>query len=220
MADAHHWAIETAWGDIPRFVGATVTDFYVGFETRIEFESLDGLEPALEGRRGASAAVATPASISQSASDEFETALMTCMEAIQVPEFLRVVFSEIGWTEVVEDFGGGADDIIYWQISPSEAVSVNVQPLRPLCTPTTQAVGVTEAVERAGEVAFALFGASVGIGEASGRNVLPNSDGADMAECSGYHVATPAGVLKITAGNAGQDPVCIDDGTSQVLIRY
>ncbi len=154
------------------------------------------------------------------AAANMQLAMQICLQNYGTPDQMVPSFKQAGFTERVEDFGGG--NIIHWMSDPAQTTLVNVQPgtERSFCAVSTELFGVTAAIPYTKQVLGNIYQGEVFEGGLEGGAIVrPGTPAANNQPCSGYSFIAPRRPVQIDIGNAGQDPLCIEDGTVQIMMR-
>lgn len=146
-------------------------------------------------------------------------AMQICLHNYGYPQGLLAVFRTAGYSYEPEDFGGG--NVLHWFTSPDGVATVMVAPgdAASVCTVSTDAMGVGRALTFARAALEETANAGVNVGSPERENILPGSARAASEACSGYNVRLPGRLIWVQVGVRGQDPVCVENGTSQIIIR-
>lgn len=148
---------------------------------------------------------------------EIRAAMRRCIDNYRTPDAIRPAFVDAGYEYQPEDFGGG--EVIHRYVSADRQVVALVDPEERFCAISSNNRDVTQGLETSLSVLEEVFAGQVNAGSPENKNIRPGDPQAGSFECSGHHVFAPRSLIWVTVGNAGQDPVCIDDGTSQIMIN-
>lgn len=147
-------------------------------------------------------------------------AIELCLRNMPLVDEARAAFAEAGFTHTIEDFGGG--EVIHWYAAPADTANVAIVPGGPAteCRVTTGHMGVTEAVAFAGAVAQDRFPAmNYAYGTMENTPAITAQNMGDRWQpCTGWIGWNGQQPSYISIANAGNDPACIEDGTSQIVI--
>jgi len=146
-------------------------------------------------------------------------ALSLCLSTVPDQATLNAAFTAAGFVYAPEDFGGG--EVIHWFQAPADTVTVMVrgEGRDGFCAVTTPHMGVTAAVPFAGEALEALYPGMFTYGEMENTPPRTPQDADNgWGECTGYIGWAGQRPIVVKIGNAGQDPNCIEDGTSQIMV--
>ncbi|SEA82580.1 hypothetical protein [Rubrimonas cliftonensis] len=144
-------------------------------------------------------------------------AMQLCVTNYLTPERMLPAFHAAGFDYRPEDWGGG--EVHHWFAVPGGDVSAMVSPEERFCAISSQTIGVGEALPLARAALGRLFTGQIAEGTPEGRNIRPSDPEGRNAECSGYHFLAPQRLIAVSVGNAGNDPLCVEDGTSQIILR-
>lgn len=144
-----------------------------------------------------------------------------CLMNIGTIDQLHPTFLAAGFKHETEDFGGGPDDILHWYHAPAQTASVAVAYVRSAteCRVTTGHMGVIEGLPFTAAVLGQMMPGQFRRGGPDGQNVAPDSPEAANRSCSGYMGDLSGRNVWVEVGTAGQDPVCVEDGTLQIMIH-
>lgn len=145
--------------------------------------------------------------------------MQICLRNYHDPDGALQGFRTAGYSYTLEDLGGG--DVLHWFTSSDQVATAMVVPGEgeSLCAVSASEMGVGEALPYARTVLEETFAADVGVGSPEGENILPGSARAGSEPCSGFHVFVPRRLIWVQVGIEGQDPVCVENGTSQIIMR-
>ena len=146
-------------------------------------------------------------------------ALSLCLSTVPDQATLNAAFSAAGFAYAPEDFGGG--EVIHWFHAPADSVTVMVrgEGRDGFCAVSTRHMGVTAAVPFAGEALNSLYPGVFTYGEMENTPPrTPQDAGSGWGECTGYVGWNGQRPIVVRIGNAGQDPNCAEDGTSQIMV--
>lgn len=148
-----------------------------------------------------------------------QLAMQLCLQNYADPDQMVPAFTAAGFSATVEDFGNG--NIIHWMADPAGTITVNVQPGEgsSFCAVSTETFGVTAAIPYTGQVLDNIFGGEVYFSSPEAQVIQPGDAAAANTACTGYHFFAPRRAVWVQIGNAGQDPVCVEDGTAQIMMR-
>lgn len=146
-------------------------------------------------------------------------AMQICLRNYDEPAAILSGFRAASYSYEPEDFGGG--EVLHWFTSPDGVATVMLVPAEgdSACAVSTKAMGVGEALPFARAVMEETLNAEVDAGSPEGENIVPGHARAGSASCSGYSVLVPRRLIWVQVGMAGQDPVCVENGTSQIIMR-
>ena len=151
-----------------------------------------------------------------------QLAIKLCIDHYRVPELMRQAFVDAGFAYKPEIMGGDPNDAIHWYHAPADTMMAIVAPKegQSYCSVMTRTMGVTEAISFAGTALQTLYPGQFSYGEVENiPPVTPVPQGQVRGECTGYHAFLPRRLVTVKIGNEGQDPGCIEDGTSQIMIN-
>lgn len=155
----------------------------------------------------------------ETAAANMQLAMQICLQNYGTPDQMVPAFKQAGFSEAIEDFGDG--EVIHWMSDPSNTTLVNVQP-RPgqsFCAVSTELFGVTAALPYTRQVLGNIFSGEVFFESPEAQVIQPGDPQAANQPCTGYHFFAPQRLVWIQLGNAGQDPVCIEDGSVQIMMQ-
>lgn len=147
-------------------------------------------------------------------------ALSLCLSTVPDQTTMNAAFSAAGFSLSPEDFGDG--NVAHWFHAPANTVTVLVvgRGQEGFCAVSTQHMGIPAAVTFAGEALDALYPGVFTYGDMEGGTpVLPGTPGAANRACTGFVGWNGQRPIVVSLGNAGQDPVCIEDGTVQIMVQ-
>ncbi|ABV94613.1 hypothetical protein Dshi_2880 [Dinoroseobacter shibae DFL 12 = DSM 16493] len=147
--------------------------------------------------------------------------LQLCISNGRVPEAAIAAFQAAGFSYEIEDFGGGPTDILHWFYAPGNTAHIAVigDPARPECRVTTEQFGVTHGVPFVGQVLGQLYPGFFEPGNMENTPpIVPGGANPSYRKCTGFVGWNGQRPIVIEIGNAGQDPVCVEDGTMQVMV--
>jgi hypothetical protein len=146
-------------------------------------------------------------------------ALSLCLSTVPDQTALNNAFTAAGFAYTPEDWGGG--EIHHWFEAPANTVGVMVQGQgrEGFCRISTNHMGVTAAVPFVGEALNSLYPGMFTYGEMEGGPPrTPQNAGTEWGDCTGYIGWSGQRPIVVSIGNAGQDPNCAEDGTSQIMV--
>ncbi|MEM9432905.1 MAG: hypothetical protein AAGA12_03220 [Pseudomonadota bacterium] len=157
----------------------------------------------------------------QQAAVEIRNAMQLCLQNYEQPQQIFTGLTQAGYRYTKEDFGGGPDDVLHWFNRADNLINVAVvaRPQLTECRISTDFIGVPLALQFAGIALTSLFQGDVQEGSLENVNVKPGDALSNQQECSGYSFLAPRRAIWVAVGTAGQDPVCVDNGTSQIMMR-
>ena len=113
-------------------------------------------------------------------------------------------------------------ETLHWYVTPAGTdvtVLLRTTPLERFCAISSEEIPLQEAMQKSWALTTTLFpGASPIQGDLGGKNILIGSAEGQNESCSGFWVVLGDDILWVSGGIAGQDPVCIDNGTSQIMV--
>lgn len=160
--------------------------------------------------------------LAEAAKINMQLAIKLCIDNYRTPDQMRPAFAAAGFEYKPEFMGGEAGDAIHWYHAPADTMTAIVAPGpgKSYCSVMTRTMGVTEAISFAGIALETLYAGRFSYGEAEGgAPVTPVPQGQFRGECTGYIALLPQRFVSVKIGNEGQDPGCIEDGTSQIMIN-
>ena len=166
--------------------------------------------------------LATPAAAQtalEATAQNIQLAMTLCLQNAGSVEATVGAFKSAGFSEAKEDFGDG--NIIYWMSDPAQLTVTNIQP-RPgagFCAVSTEQFGVSQALPFVGDVLKNIYAGEIFAESPEAQVIRPGAPAASNQPCSGYHFFAPQRLVWVQIGNAGQDPLCIDDGTTQIIME-
>lgn len=152
------------------------------------------------------------------AASNIQLATTLCIQkSVDMPA-LRAVFATSGHLHSTENDGGG--NILHSYGTPDGSVSTTlVDDQAGLgCRISTDQFGVSQMIPLSRAVLDQLSDGSIWAGSPEGVKITPGVPQAANNVCSGFHILPGRTVVWFTFGIIGQDPVCIDDGTAQIMI--
>lgn len=170
-------------------------------------------------------ALAAPAAAPAQSFDEAVRANLAlgieiCLGGPPDVQSMRNAFASAGFAYEPEDYGGG--DILHWYAAPAGTANVAVVGAwgDAECRVGSAHMGVTEAVAFTGQVLEKRFPGVFSYGNMENRPPVTVETMGDRWEfCTGYIGWAGQRPITVDVGNQGQDPACIADGTSQIVIR-
>ncbi|MFZ1728424.1 MAG: hypothetical protein WBO29_18190 [Albidovulum sp.] len=166
-------------------------------------------------------APAAAQSLPVKAAAEARFAMQNCLDNHLTPYKIFAGFTLHGFYYSKEDLGGGPQDVLHRFTRPDRLIdiAVIVEPDQTECRISSHHMDVELALKFTRAVLRSIFDGEVAEGGPEGQNVTPWHPLAADTACSGYSFALPQRQAWIKIGNAGQDPRCISDGTSQIMMR-
>jgi hypothetical protein len=148
-------------------------------------------------------------------------AIQLCMQSSFDAASARKAFTDAGWVYEPEDFAG---EIIDWYSKPGQGLNVMVIPEPPRngeCRINVDGVGVTEALSLTASALESLHPGVFEFGEMerSARVVTPRNPGRDRAACTGWTGWFGQRPTSVGVTSGGNDPACVEDGTSQIVVN-
>lgn len=146
-----------------------------------------------------------------------QRALEFCIRNYGTPDAMIPTFKQAGFSETVEDYGG---DKIYWMSAPGNIVNVLVdaRPGQSFCAISTEKFGVTDATPFVGKLLGHIFTGDIYFESPEGQVIKPGDPQADQTSCTGYHFFAPQRLIWVQLGATGNDPLCIENGTTQIIV--
>lgn len=147
-----------------------------------------------------------------------QRAMEFCIRNYGTPDAMIPEFKTAGFTETIEDYGG---EKLHWMAAPDNIVNVLVQakPGESYCAISTEVFGVTDALPFVGEVLKLVFSGDIFFESPEGQVILPGTPQGNQTSCSGYHFFAPQRLVWVEVATVGNDPVCIENGTAQIMVR-
>ncbi len=104
--------------------------------------------------------------------------------------------------------------------TPDQTVSTDVtaQGLSLYCSITTDVFSVSQMIPFARAVFDQLYSGPIADESPEAVVIAPGSPAAASAPCTGFHALPGRSVIWFQFGVAGNDPVCVDNGTAQIMI--
>lgn len=160
-----------------------------------------------------------PGTILEAAALNMQRAMTLCLHNYHGPVSLVPKLEAAGFTLSPEVFS--ETEVLMWFNTPGETAFGFLVPEQSAstCAIMSNHMSVPQALRFAGAVLAQVFGHLVTPKSPDNINVTPGHPQASNQSCSGYSVLVPRSTIWVQVGNGGQDPVCIDDGTTQILIR-
>ncbi|MEM7075544.1 MAG: hypothetical protein AAGA28_09515 [Pseudomonadota bacterium] len=113
-------------------------------------------------------------------------------------------------------------ETLHWYVTPGEAdvtVLLRTTPLERFCAISSETIGLADALQKAQDLTKQSYPDAMTLpGDMEGKNIQIGSPEGQNDSCSGFWAVLGDKVLWVSAGMAGQDPVCIDNGTSQIMV--
>ncbi|MEM7007389.1 MAG: hypothetical protein AAF922_02740 [Pseudomonadota bacterium] len=147
-----------------------------------------------------------------------QRAMEFCIRNYGTPEAMIPAFKEAGFSETIEDFAG---EKLHWMAAPRNIVNVLVQasPGESYCAISTEKFGVTVATPFVGKVLGHIFTGDIYFQSPEGKVIRPGSPQASQTSCTGYHFFAPQRLIWVQLASVGNDPLCIENGTTQIMVR-
>jgi hypothetical protein len=164
----------------------------------------------------ASVAAQTP---QEAAAINMQLAIQLCVENYRTPQKMRPAFEAAGFEYQPERFS--AEEVVHWYVAPADTMVAQVDPGpgRSFCAISSNLMSVGSASAFARAVFERWFAGAIQIGSPQGEFIAPGTPQAANRACTGFHVFAPQRLIWVQIGNAGQDPLCIEDGTAQIIIQ-
>ncbi len=166
----------------------------------------------------AAALIAAPVAgqtVAEAAAANVQLAITLCIQnSHDGPQMLQA-FNAAGFAYTPEDFGGG--HVLHWYGAPegTAVTAIVIDPGRVTCRIDTPHFGVSQAIPFARAVFQTLYNGPIWDGSPEGARILPGTPAGAQDMCSGFHIIEPQ-FIWFQFGTGGQDPVCVDNGTSQI----
>lgn len=132
----------------------------------------------------------------------------------------RAVLAQAGYAYTAEVFG--PDKVLHWYAAPADTASVLVigPPHPPECRVSSDHMGLTESIAWVGSALQELYPGIFTYGNMENTSpVTPANRGDRWVDCTGYVGWNGQRPIVITLTNEGNDPACIDDGTTVISIN-
>lgn len=176
------------------------------------------------GMLAAAGLLAVPLSASSQSFDDAVRANLAlgielCVRGVPDATTLKSSLGSAGYVPTVERFGN--TETLHHFAAPANTAVVTVfeGQLPADCRISSSHMGVAEAVAFTGEVLEARFPGVFTYGNMENTPpVTVETLGTRWEMCTGYIGWAGQRPIYVTLGNAGQDPACIADGTTQILI--
>lgn len=162
--------------------------------------------------------VATAQTVEEAAAINVQLSIELCLRQGSDVATLRSAFAGAGFTPSTEDFGNG--EVLYSYAAPDGHVITTLAP-RPgsaECRISTDLYGVSQMIPFSRSVAAQIFRGEIYDQSPEAEVVVPGSAAGANRSCTGFHFFAPQRVIWFKFGVAGQDPVCVDNGTAQIMI--
>ncbi|QFT91498.1 hypothetical protein FIU86_01475 [Roseovarius sp. THAF9] len=189
-------------------------------------ESRIGRRPAIGPRQvragafGLALACFGAPALAQTTQDRFDEAYRLCVADYGDPSDIGPALVEAGFSHQPEQVS--ETEILHWYSAPGDAdvtILLRTTPLERFCAISSDQIGLSEALQTARALTQTLFPDGLTMpGDMQGRNVQIDSQEGQNEACSGFWTVLGEDVLWVSAGIAGQDPVCIENGTSQLMV--
>lgn len=157
----------------------------------------------------------------QATKAEFENAMTLCVGDYTDASAIGSDLVAAGYEHQPEQLS--ATETLHWYVAGGEAditVMLRTTPHERFCAISSERISVPEALAMARKINDKLFPGKLTMeGDlTTGNNIkLGDPQGANEP-CSAFYTILDTQVLWVRVGNAGQDPICTDDGTSQTMI--
>lgn len=157
-------------------------------------------------------------SAEEAAAQNIQLAITLCVRNGHDLGALRAAFAGSGHSHTPEDFGGGV--VLHHYGTPDATVTTTVTQEQGVnaCRIATDLYGVSQMIPFSRAVLDQLYEGPIWDESPEGATITPGSPQAAGSPCSGFHILPGRTVIWFTFGNAGQDPVCVDNGTAQIMI--
>ncbi|MEM6940365.1 MAG: hypothetical protein AAF943_02050 [Pseudomonadota bacterium] len=152
------------------------------------------------------------------AAQNIQLAITLCVQNSHDGAALRAAFASTGHSYTAEDFGGGEVRHHYGTPDATVATAVSLRGPTPHCSISTDQYGVSQMIPFARAVLDQLYEGPIWDGSPEAVNVTLNSPDAASKSCSGFHILPGRTVIWFQFGTQGQDPVCVENGTAQIMI--
>lgn len=157
----------------------------------------------------------------EAAAANVQLAITLCLRNYRTPGEIGPALAAAGFTYSPERYSDGS--VLAWYETPSNSatvlldVSPDLQSAR--CSISTDHFDVAQAIPFVGQVLEGITPGTFEFGEMEGvPPVTPDNPGTGGRSCTGYVGFLPRRAVVVRIGNAGPDPVCIRDGTSQIIL--
>lgn len=148
-------------------------------------------------------------------------AMTLCIQNYRDPNALVQELDARGYSYTPEQMG--PDETIHWFTPPQGAdlgsVMITYEDFSLFCAIGTDRMGVTEMVPFTGEFLEQSFPGLFSFGTHENRPVVTPGSSANDA-CTGYAALLPQSATEISIGGNGQDPVCVENGTGQIMMSF
>ena len=171
---------------------------------------------------GLAALPASAQSFDEAVRQNLALGLDICLRNMPLVDPTRTRLSAAGFAYTPEPLGGG--DMIHWYTAPADtlAVAIVAAQTAPECRVSTAHLGVTDAIALAGAYLTQHLPA-LGFTYGSLDNsppVTPETLGTRWEFCTGYVGWNGQRPITLAFANDGNDPACIEDGTTQIVIQH
>ncbi|EAQ04390.1 hypothetical protein OB2597_09609 [Pseudooceanicola batsensis HTCC2597] len=147
-------------------------------------------------------------------------AMTLCIQNDRDPNVLVQELDARGYSYTPERMD--EETVIHWFAAPQPdlgTVMITYENFSLHCAIGTDMIGVTEAIPLAGTILEEAFpGLFVAGSHENGPVITPGNAAGDS--CTGYAAFLPQSATEVTIGMRGQDPVCVENGTAQVMIWF
>ncbi|WP_375174508.1 hypothetical protein [Pseudooceanicola sp.] len=152
---------------------------------------------------------------------DFVTEAMTlCIQNYRDPNVLVQELDARSYSYTPEQMD--EETTIHWFTAPQPdlgSVMITYENFSLHCAIGTDRMGVTEMIPLVGTILETTFPGLFTPGAHEGGPVItPNTAANDS--CTGYAAFLPQSATEVTIGMRGQDPVCVENGTAQVMLWF
>lgn len=156
-------------------------------------------------------------SMLEAAQQNMQLGLAICLRTGPDGDSARTALNAAGFTYSPE---GQAPDIVHWFHGPMGTASVGVvhSDLQMECRIVSDQMGVSDAIAMTGTMLNTLAPGVFEFGNM--ENTAPVTPGDANQPCTGYVGFAGQRPIVVSIANAGQDPVCVDDGSTQIMVLF
>jgi hypothetical protein len=151
----------------------------------------------------------------------FLTEAMTlCIQNYRDPNVLVQALDARGYSYAPEQLD--EETVIHWFTTPQPdmgTVMITYENFSLHCAIGTDDMGVTQMIPLVGTILETTFPGLFTPGTHEGGPVITPGNTAN-APCTGYAALLPQSATEVRIGMRGQDPVCVENGTAQVMISF
>ena len=149
-----------------------------------------------------------------------QVAMTICLNNYLSPQMIHPAFTAAGFRHEREQYGDEAPLEYFVAPDQTATATVSVGEFGSVsCAVSSDHFAVSQALPFARAVAEQALRKQLSVGSPEKDNIVPGHPQARGTPCSGFSVLVPRAMIWIEVGTAGQDPVCVDNGTAQIMMH-